>query len=48
MPHPERFNAFENEYDWPLKKEKLIREGKEIPRDGAGLKIFQNAVNYFK
>ena len=47
MPHPERFNAFENEYDWPLKKEELIRQGKEIPKDGAGLKIFQNAVEYF-
>mgnify|MGYP001583376510 CR=1 FL=1 len=47
MPHPERFNSFENEDGWELKKEKLIREGKEIPRKGAGLKIFENGVEYF-
>ncbi len=48
MPHPERFNSFENEKGWELKKEKLIREGKSIPERGAGVKIFENAVNYFK
>ena len=48
MPHPERFNSFENEKGWELKKEQLIREGKPIPKRGAGLKIFENAVNYFK
>lgn len=47
MPHPERFNSFENEDGWEIKKEKLIREGKEIPKKGAGLKIFENAVQYF-
>ena len=47
MPHPERFNSFTNENGWELKKEKLIREGKDLPTDGAGLKLFQNAVNYF-
>ncbi|MBI4235130.1 phosphoribosylformylglycinamidine synthase I [Candidatus Peregrinibacteria bacterium] len=26
MPHPERFNSFTNEYNWHLKKEKLLRE----------------------
>ena len=47
MPHPERFNSFTNENGWELKKEKLIREGKDLPTDGAGLKLFKNAVNYF-
>jgi len=47
MPHPERFNAFVNLDGWELEKEKLIREGKELPKEGAGLKIFENAVNYF-
>ncbi len=48
MPHPERFNSFENEEGWELKKEKLIREGKPIPKKGEGLKIFENAVKYFQ
>jgi phosphoribosylformylglycinamidine synthase subunit PurQ / glutaminase len=48
MPHPERFNSFTNEEGWELKKEALIREGKEIPKEGDGLKIFQNAVSYFQ
>lgn len=48
MPHPERFNNFTNEEGWTLKKETLIREGKEIPKDGAGLKIFENAAKYFQ
>lgn len=48
MPHPDRFLCFENEEGWELKKEQLIREGKEIPKRGAGLKIFENGVNYFK
>ncbi len=48
MPHPERFYSFENEEGWELKKEKLIREGKDLPKDGDGLKIFKNAVEYFK
>ena len=48
MPHPERFFSFENEEGWEIKKEELIREGKEIPKQGAGLKIFKNAVEYFE
>lgn len=47
MPHPERFNSFENSYNWPLEKERLIREGKELPKQGQGMQIFENAVNYF-
>ncbi len=48
MPHPERFNSFVNEDGWELKKEKLIREGKTVPKKGEGLQIFENAVKYFK
>ncbi len=48
MPHPERFNSFVNEDGWEAKKEKLIREGKDLPQEGEGLKIFENAVSYFK
>lgn len=48
MPHPERFNSFTNEDGWELKKEQLIREGKEIPKEGDGLRIFKNATAYFK
>ncbi|MBI2634301.1 phosphoribosylformylglycinamidine synthase I [Candidatus Peregrinibacteria bacterium] len=47
MPHPERFFSFENEDGWELKKEKLIRENKPLPKEGDGLKIFRNAVEYF-
>lgn len=47
MPHPERFNSFTNESGWEQKKEELTRAGKKIPQDGDGLKIFQNAVDYF-
>lgn len=47
MPHPERFNSFTNEYDWPMKKELLIRSGKPLPTKGAGVQIFENAINYF-
>jgi phosphoribosylformylglycinamidine synthase subunit PurQ / glutaminase len=48
MPHPERFLSFTNEEGWELKKEKLIREGKDLPEEGAGIKLFSNAVDYFK
>ncbi len=48
MPHPERFNCFVNEDGWTLKKEELIRQNKDLPQEGAGIKLFKNAVNYFK
>lgn len=47
MPHPERFNAFTNEEDWQLEKEKLIRANEPLPTEGEGLKIFRNAIEYF-
>ncbi|MFH1588600.1 MAG: phosphoribosylformylglycinamidine synthase I [Candidatus Diapherotrites archaeon] len=48
MPHPERAIKFTNLPNWSLLKEKFKREGKEIPKYGDGLKIFKNAVDYFK
>ena len=48
MPHPERAMFFTQSPDWPLKKEKLIRAGKPLPKYGEGLQIFKNAINYFK
>ncbi|MCX6741668.1 MAG: phosphoribosylformylglycinamidine synthase subunit PurQ [Candidatus Pacearchaeota archaeon] len=48
MPHPERAVMFTQLPYWTLLKEQLRREGKPIPEYGDGLKIFQNAVAYFK
>ncbi|MFA5948409.1 MAG: phosphoribosylformylglycinamidine synthase I [Candidatus Gracilibacteria bacterium] len=48
MPHPERFNNFFNEISWPIKKEKILREGGKINNEGEGLKIFENAIKYFQ
>jgi len=47
MPHPERHLCFSNRPDFTAQKEALIREGKDIPKNGEGVKIFQNAVEYF-
>lgn len=48
MPHPERAVFFTQLPHWPYLKEKFVRENKKIPKYGPGLKIFQNAVSYFK
>lgn len=48
MPHPERAVSFTQLPHWSYLKEKYQREGKKIPKYGPGLKIFQNAVNYFQ
>lgn len=47
MPHPERAIFFTQLPNWPYLREKYQREGKKISFLGPGLKIFQNAVNYF-
>lgn len=47
MPHPDRAIFFNELPNWPLLKEKYLREGKEIPKFGPGLPLFQNAVDYF-
>jgi phosphoribosylformylglycinamidine synthase len=48
MPHPERAISFTQLPHWPLLKEKLIRQGKEIPEEYDGIQIFRNGVKYFK
>ncbi len=48
MPHPERNIFFTQQPDWNLQRERLRRAGKEIPEESAGLKIFRNAVEYFR
>lgn len=48
MPHPERFLEFENHPRWTAIRDFLDREGKIAPDEGDGLKIFKNAIEYFK
>lgn len=48
MPHPERGMFFTQRNDWTYLKEKYKREGRDIPEFSEGIKIFENAVNYFK
>lgn len=48
MPHPERAMFFTQLPNWPLIKEQLKRDGKDLPVEGPGLQIFRNGVNYFK
>ncbi len=48
MPHPERAMFFTQLPNWPLIKQKLIRKGLPFPKNGPGLQIFKNAINYFK
>ncbi len=48
MPHPERNIFFTQQDNWTLQKEALKRSGKKIPEESAGMKIFRNAVKYFK
>ncbi|MBI5122520.1 phosphoribosylformylglycinamidine synthase subunit PurQ [Candidatus Roizmanbacteria bacterium] len=45
MPHPERGMFFTQLPNWPLLKQQST---KELPKEGPGLKIFKNAVEYFK
>ncbi len=48
MPHPERAQFFTQLPHWTYLKENASRTGKKIPQEGPGLKIFRNAVSYFK
>ena len=48
MPHPERFLEFTNHPQWTALRDRLEREGKPVPSEGDGQKIFRNAVDYFK
>ncbi len=48
MPHPERHIFFTQQDDWTKQKETLKRKGEKLPEEGAGMKIFRNAVSHFK
>ena len=48
MPHPERAIDVRQLPNWGLLKEKAKRAGTTLDTVGPGLKIFQNAVAYFK
>jgi len=48
MPHPERNIFFTQQDDWTMQKEQLLRQGKAMPKEGSGLTLFKNAVEYFK
>ncbi len=47
MPHPERGMFFVQRPDWQLIKETQLRAKKKLPKEGPGLQIFKNAVQYF-
>lgn len=47
MPHPERAMFFTQLPHWTHLAQQYRRAGKPIPKEGPGVKIFQNAVNYF-
>ncbi len=47
MPHPERAIYFTQLPNWTYKRETLTRAGQDLPEFGPGLKIFENAVEYF-
>ncbi len=47
MPHPERAMEFTSLYDWPYQKERIKREGKELPQESLNMQFFNNIVNYF-
>ncbi len=48
MPHPERAIFFNQQDNWALEKEKCKRSGVNMRRYGDGMKIFENALQYFK
>jgi phosphoribosylformylglycinamidine synthase I len=47
MPHPERAMEFTSLYDWPYRKEKMRREGVELPQESLNMQFFKNIVRYF-
>jgi phosphoribosylformylglycinamidine synthase len=47
MPHPERAMEFTSLYDWPYQKEKMRREGVELPKESLNMQFFKNIVRYF-
>lgn len=48
MPHPEAHHHPANHPAWSRDKERLARAGKTLDREGQGLRIFRNAVEYIR
>ena len=49
MPHPEGYNHFTSHPLWTRRWDAMRREGiSEMPEEGDGLKLFQNAVAYIR
>lgn len=48
MPHPERAIDFTHLPHWTLLKQKYEREGREIPTEADGMRIFRNGVEYVR
>ena len=47
MPHPERAVSFFQLPHWTYLREEYVRTGKPLPKEGPGLQLFRNAVQYF-
>jgi len=47
MPHPERHLHFTHHPLWTRRKDRAVREGVPLAEEGDGMRIFQNAVDYF-
>jgi phosphoribosylformylglycinamidine synthase len=47
MPHPERAVRFTQLPHWTYLREKYMRDGVPLPKEGPGLAMFVNAVQYF-
>ncbi|MCX5704242.1 MAG: phosphoribosylformylglycinamidine synthase subunit PurQ, partial [Candidatus Omnitrophica bacterium] len=48
MPHPERAIFFTQLPHWTFLREIIRMQGGEMPKEGEGLKIFRQGVEYFK
>jgi len=48
MPHPERHLAFTNHPLWTRIKDRALRQESPLPREGDGMQVFRNAVEYFR
>jgi phosphoribosylformylglycinamidine synthase len=48
MPHPEASHHWTNHPDWTRRKEEYRRRRQPYPEEGLGIRIFRNAVEFFK
>ncbi|MGQ9484680.1 MAG: phosphoribosylformylglycinamidine synthase subunit PurQ [Desulfosoma sp.] len=48
MPHPEAFHHWTNHPHWTWEKERCRRLGLPLPDEGAGVRLFRNAVDYVR